>query len=663
MSRRLYFLFICSLLLINNCNTDKPDRTNLLLSERVTKEISGGQADTFLVTLQEDRFIFASLFQKEVDVLVKVLSPRDSLIKETDDLKTGPEFISFTSSQEGTYKIIVQPFNPNAESGSYIIELEKNIKAGNTSTDLTNHLFAELDNKYRTGIAAAVIDSGKIVYKNWFGMADLKDKVPVKPSTILNICSIGKQFTAYAIALLEQQGKLSINDDIHKYIPEMYKFDHKITISNLLNHSSGLREIADLLELTGKKSSGPFSKEDAFNLIYSQRELNFTPGTEYMYCNTGYILLAEIIKRVTGETYINWMNENIFKPLDMNNTFIFYNKEDLGNEVAKSYTLGNDGNYNKEKLYNCWYVGAGNIFSTVEDMSKWLINFDYPKVGNKQTVLRLRENQISMDKNNSKFYTFGQVLDNYRGLEYFWHGGGGYGFTAQIVRFPGYKFGAIILSNFIYSSVYSRARKIADIYLKNYFTSIPESFNYNNPYRPAIINDSVLSGYTGNYLSDSGVITEITKYERRLFIQSGFTKTELYPLSDSVFFAKEANIRLFFSMNKSGNVSGFRAIINKNEERCKKIEDITSVPLKPFEGKYYSKELNTYFTIYESGKVLIAENSLNDKITLTHIKDNLFTGNRWYFSSVQFSGPTDSIMNEFRITNERVRNVKFVKVE
>ncbi|MEJ2618545.1 MAG: serine hydrolase, partial [Ignavibacteriaceae bacterium] len=347
------------------------------------------QADTFSITLQKNRFFFASLFQKDIDVLVKVISPGDSLIRGIDDLKSGPEFISFTSQHEGLYKIIIQPFNPMAQKGSYNIELEKNIKAGDSNTNLTNHIFAELDNKYRTGIAAAVVDSGKVVYKNWFGMADLEDKVPVKPSTRLNICSIGKQFTAYAIALLEQQGKLSINDEIHKYLPKIYKFNHKITISDLLNHSSGLREIADLLELTGKRSGGPFSKEDVFNLIYSQRELNFTPGTEYMYCNTSYILLAEIIKRITGESYINWITENIFKPLGMNKTFIFYNKDSLNNDVAESYTLGNDGDYHKEELYNCWYVGAGNIFSTVEDMSKWLINFDYPKVGNKQTVLKL----------------------------------------------------------------------------------------------------------------------------------------------------------------------------------------------------------------------------------------------------------------------------------
>jgi CubicO group peptidase (beta-lactamase class C family) len=663
MKRIIYILIFVPIFFFNYCQQQDTQKEKSLTFERVRREISGGEVDTFIITPGKNRFLFASLFQIGVDVSVKIIDPLDSLIKEIDYLKTGPEFISFTSELEGSYKILVQPFNPMAIKGSYTIALEKNIETKNTKEELVNQLFAEFDNDYRTGAAVAVVDSGRIIYKNTFGLANREDKSPVNRSTLLNICSVGKQFTAFAIALLEQQGKLSVDDDIHKYLPAMHKFDYKITVYNLLNHSSGLREIADLLELSGTRSNGPFTKNDVFKLINKQEELNFIPGSEYLYCNTGYILLAEIIERVTGKPYIDWMAENIFEPLDMKNTFIFYTPDSLPDNVAKSYTLRNNGDYQKEQLYEGWYVGAGNIFSTVEDMAKWLINFDYPTVGDKKTIARLRENQIPFNNTNKDFYTFGRVLSNYKGLEYFWHGGGGYGYTSQVVQFPGYKFGAVVLTNFIYSGVYSRARKIADVYLSDYFTNNePVYFDYNNPYKPVKLSDKVLSEIVGNYLEDSGVITSITRQANGLFIQtSGFGKTELYALSDSVFFIKEADIRFSFSRDESGRISKMKFFITGEETVSKKIDKVPSIPLEFYEGKYYSKELDTYYTIYASGNKLKAHNDLNGEITLTHFKNNFFKGDRWYFSSVEFIKTYSNEVSEFKITNDRARNIRFTK--
>lgn len=143
----------------------------------------------------------------------------------------------------------------------------------NTKEELVSQLFAEFDNDYRTGAAAAIVDSGKVIYQKGSGISNRGNKILVTPSTRLNICSIGKQFTAFAIALLEQEGKLSTEDDIHKYLPEIHDFGSKITIQNLLNHSSGMREIEDILEITGERC--PFSKEDVMKLINQQKELNF----------------------------------------------------------------------------------------------------------------------------------------------------------------------------------------------------------------------------------------------------------------------------------------------------------------------------------------------------------------------------------------------------
>jgi len=667
MNRILYFLGFIFLLMINcHCINDDSRNDDLLTKKRIVKEISGGQIDTFCIKLENNKFIFASLFQMGIDICVKIIDPQNDVIQEIDNLRSGPEFISLTTRQAGVYKILALPFNPMAGTGKYSIGLEKNINTNNSKEELVCQLFAEFDNDYRPGAAVAIVKDGNVIYKSGFGISDFDKKTPINPSTRLNICSIGKQFTAFAIALLEHEGKLSINDDIRNYIPEIYDFGESISIQNLLNHSSGLREIADILEISGKRCNGPFSKEDVIKLICRQKELNFKPGTEYFYCNTGYILLAEIIERVTNKPYIEWITENIFKPLGMNNTYIYHDPDDFVNDYAWSYTLDNDRNYKKEKLYKAWYVGAGNVFSTVEDMSKWLINFDYPKVGNAQIISTLEKNKISMNKDSTEFYTFGRVLSNYKGLKYYWHGGGGYGYTAQIVHFPDYKFGAIVLSNFIYGGVHGRARQIADIYLNDHFTvTDPIYFEYRNPYKPVKVNNKILSDIEGRYQNDSGVISKITRERDGLFVQtSGFDKSELFAMSDSVFFLKETDLKIYFLRDRSGRVIKMISYNKGEESVSNKLDNIPdkSINYKPYEGKYYSEELDAYYTLYQSGNTLVARNNVNGEITLTHTKENIFKGNRWYFSLVEFGASNNLEINEFRITNDRVKNIRFKKV-
>ncbi len=664
MKKILYLPIFISFVLID-CHQEKEIQSKFLLSDqRIDTNIAGGQIDTFYIRLDKNRFIFASLFQMGIDICIKILDPQNMVLREIDNLKSGPEFVSFTAAQPGEYKILVKSFNPMATAGRYSLGLEKNIETNNTKDELVDQLFAEFDNDYRAGAAVAIVENGNTIYKNGFGIANFDNKTPIEPSTRLNICSIGKQFTAFAIALLEQQGKLSIADDVHIYVPELYNFDSKITLANLLNHSSGLREITDLLEISGKRAGGPVSKTDVLKLIYQQKELNFNPGSEYVYCNTGYILLAEIIERITNKSYIDWMTENIFRPLGMNDTYLFYNPDRLISDFAWSYTHDNNGNYKKEQLDKNWYIGAGNVFSTVEDMAKWLINFDYPKVGNEQIISRLKSNQISIDKDSTNFYTFGRVSGNYKGLEYYWHGGGGYGYTSQIIHFPEKKFGIIILSNFIYAGVYGRARQIADIFLSNHFTSTePVAFDYQNPYKPVKVDNKVLMNLQGKYLHDSGIIINITRESNGLFIDSpGAVKAELYALSDSVFFIKEADIK--FSFVKNSDSDQVEKMISCQEGKKEISRKISRMPeefrdLKSYSGKYYSEELNTFYQIRQMENFLVAHHDLNGAIRLIPVNKDRFKGDRWYFSLIDF----DPVSNEFYITNERVRNIRFKKVK
>lgn len=188
-------------------------------------------------------------------------------------------------------------------------------------TTKVDRLFSKWNNNQSPGVSLAVVKDRKIVYERGFGMANLEYSIPINSNTVFNVASLSKQFTAFSIALLANEEKLSVNDDVHNYIPELPDYGAKISILNLLTHTSGLKDQWDLLYLAGWKQDDIISNQDVLNLIFRQKELNFLPGEKFQYCNSGYTLLALIVERITRKTFITWTEENIFTPLGMNNSF------------------------------------------------------------------------------------------------------------------------------------------------------------------------------------------------------------------------------------------------------------------------------------------------------------------------------------------------------
>jgi len=183
-----------------------------------------------------------------------------------------------------------------------------------------DRLFRNYSEDDSPGAAIAVVQNGRIQYKKGYGMANLEYDIPITPSTIFHIASVSKQFTAFSILLLEKEEKLSLDDDIRKFIPEVPDFGKKITLRNLANHTSGLRDQWELLIMAGWRIDDVITKEQILKLVSKQKELNFNPGEEYMYCNTGYTLLAEVVARVSGTSFPDFTEKNIFKPPNMTNT-------------------------------------------------------------------------------------------------------------------------------------------------------------------------------------------------------------------------------------------------------------------------------------------------------------------------------------------------------
>jgi CubicO group peptidase (beta-lactamase class C family) len=293
----------------------------------------------------------------------------------------------------------------------------------------------------------------------------------VTPATVFHVASVSKQFVAMSILLLEQQGRLSIDDDIHKYLPEMADFGAKITLRQLLNHTSGLRDQWDLVSMAGWRMDDVITQRHLLNMIFHQKELNFPPGAEYLYSNTGFTLLAEIVRRVSGRALPEYAHDAIFQPLGMTSTHFHIDHEMVVKNRAYSYKP--DGKGFKLAALNYANVGATSLFTTVEDLAKWAHNFELPRVGDAALIARMETPGV-LNSGKTIDYACGIVVNEFRGLKMVQHSGGDAGYRSQITMFPQEKFSVIVLSNLATAQPASLAAQVAGIYLEKRFSKTEE---------------------------------------------------------------------------------------------------------------------------------------------------------------------------------------------
>lgn len=359
---------------------------------------------------------------------------------------------------------------------------------GQTADEGIDKQIDRLFSKYNSstsGVAAAVVKDGKIIFKKGYGTANLEYDVPVTTKTVFNIASVSKQFTAFAIYLLEKQGKLSLEDDVRKYIPEVPDYGKTVKIKHLLAHTSGIKDQAALMSIAGWRMDDVTTTPQILRLISRQKELNFEPGSKYLYSNSGYILAAEIVKRISGRTFAEYTKENIFEPLRMNDTQFYDDYEKIVKNRAESYEL-EKGVYKRKDLHNS-ADGASNLYTTVEDMAKWALNFEKPVVGDAELVKRF--NEPSLLNNGERvvyvisdgepiYHAKGQNVRVERGVNVLSFGGHAAGFRSTFWRFPDQHFAVVLLSNDEHFAQLNNAEAIIELYLKDVLKPKP---NVNPP--------------------------------------------------------------------------------------------------------------------------------------------------------------------------------------
>lgn len=423
-------------------------------------------------------------------------------------------------------------------------------------------LFQEWDNPNTPGAAVAIVRDGQIIYRKGYGMANLEYAIPITPSTIFHIASVSKQFTAFAILLLERDGKVSLEDDIRKYIPEVPDFGKKITLRHLATHTSGLRDQWNLLALAGWRLDDVITQEHILKLVKKQKELNFDPGKEYLYCNTGFTLLAEVVERASGNSFAEYTKDNIFEPLGMTRTLFYDDHEKVVKNRAYSYRKSG-GSYKKSVLSYAT-VGATSLFTTVEDLSIWARNFENPVVGSPKLMSRMSEQGV-LNSGDTIKYALGQSVSSRNGLKMVAHGGSDAGFRSYLARFPDQHFSVMTFSNDASFKASGMAKDIADIYLKDTYTSKNDGNSTKRSSKksksPSGKRPVVLEDYEGEYYSEelSTSYTFIVKKDRLVAEHPKHSDILLKHKNKDIF---EGNQWFFgttdFERNTDGQITGCR---------------------------------------------------------------------------------------------------------
>lgn len=341
-----------------------------------------------------------------------------------------------------------------------------------------DRLFARWDRPGSPGAAVGVFRDGKALLARGYGSASLDGKRPIGPSTGFHAASVSKQFTAYAIALLAERGALSLDDEVRRHLPEVPDFGEPITLRHLLHHTSGLRDQWALLVMAGYRLDDPIGQEDVLQLVRRQQELNFSPGTEHLYSNTGYTLLAEVVERVTGRPFAAWIREQLFLPLGMERTRFrdgtlqgLPSPEGFASPErrAESYEPVGGGKFRHLPL-NLSTVGATGLQTTVEDLGRWAAHLDDPGAGDHgirgaEGAVRRMEERGVLVSGETLAYAFGQSAASHRGHRVLEHGGADAGFRSYLLRFPDERLAVVILANDGSMDVHGLARRVADLYL------------------------------------------------------------------------------------------------------------------------------------------------------------------------------------------------------
>src|SRR6185503_2050142 len=411
---------------------------------------------------------------------------------------------------------------------------------GQSASPRVDSIFATFDKRDAPGCAVAVADSGRTVFAKGYGMASLEHDVPITPTSAFYAASVSKQFTAFAVAMLAQQGKLSLDDDIRKWFPEVPNFGKTITVRHLIHHTSGLRDYFGLLAMTGWPSDGPITEARFLDLVSRQKALNFDPGARHLYSNTGYVLLSILVKRVSGQSLREFADQAIFGPLGMSNSHFRDDHTILVKNRALAYSPRAGGWQLSVPGFDV--VGDGGLFTTVEDLAKWARNFDDHTVGGDELAARVLT-RGRLTSGDSIPYAFGLSHGSYRGQPTIEHGGAYGGYRTHLLRFPAQRFAVATLCNTSTANAAQLSQRVAAVYLGDRLGPATQATSSGRQPGSSTVRLSreQLTRYAGAYWDEKNEVLRRIEARDSTLVVAG-TPFVLVPVSETVFRATTIDV-------------------------------------------------------------------------------------------------------------------------
>jgi CubicO group peptidase (beta-lactamase class C family) len=522
-----------------------------------------------------------------------------------------------------------------------------------------DQLFTEWDKPASPGCALAVMRDAHVIYERGYGMADLDHDVKITPTTVFHVASMSKQFTAASILMLAQEGKLALDDQATKYVPELPDFGVPITLRHLLHHTSGLRDQWELLGLAGwRYSLDLITDADVLAVLSRQKALNFPPGSKFLYSNTGFTLLAQVVKHVSGQSFRTFTSNRIFLPLGMSHTHFRDDHAEIVKDMAYGYAPHNGGF--GLSITNFDTVGATSLLTTVEDLALWDENFYTARVGGEALVKQLQEPGYLNDGTQLS-YAAGLEIGKYRGLNIVSHSGRDAGYRADLIRFPDQHFSVAVLCNLASIDPTALSRRIADIYLAT-------SLSAGSPPTPV----PALSPQPGSEQLKkwAGLYVDPDEGDRIMRVrlgggnlQSGLDAdgrvADLEATDDARFrYIKDPQTELVFQAGENGTPASLTTYIGgKMQHHYARAPSYapTTTQLQEFTGVYRSDEVDMpYAVILGEGKLLIRSLKSGD-VPLLPVSTDLFSGrgNRIQFTRDPLGKVTGALLNNSRVYNFR----------
>ena len=641
--------------------TDYPITVGEVVEDSLTSE----SAHSYTLQLGEEQFVHGSVIQKSVDVVVSIYNPAGNKAAEFDASAVGRDSFQFNTKSAGTYRIEVTPFEE--DEGEYSIKVEVVEPIATEPSARLDQMMVEFSGDDVPGAAVLVMKDGEIIVQESYGMANLTYDVPMTENTLHNIGSTSKHFLALGLLLLQEEGKLSLDDDVRQYIPELPEFEHTVTLRNLITHTSGYREFINLMIMTGRNVSSNLDINEIIEIVQRQPELQNVPGSEFNYNNTGYSLMTEVIKRVTDVPFNEWMEINLFEPLEMHNTVVRTSPDQVVPNRSTGYSYGSNGYEEVTDLGGA--AGAGGIHITLDDFSKWIQNLNNPVVGTPEMIEKMTT-PFELKNGNSTGYGLGLFIQEYKGLKQIHHGGGDVAHRSMLMIFPEID-AAIVTQSNLASFNGAIPNQIADLFFGEYMDTdekpqqaeetLASDGESDFEYDPQDF-DRLAGRYELSVMP--GFILTFDREGDRIYTQAtNQPEVDLTATSDSTFSLIGVNASVTFHLNEDATADSLT--LHQNGNHIAKKIDFTLAPdeMAEYTGRYYSNEIETTYTIVlKDDELLMQHYQLEDDLKLDPTNKDQF-GSEMPIQTVEFVRSNDGEITGFNASNGRTRDVFFRKME